>query len=274
MLKKILTTAIVVGCGLIVILLMQRQQQIPAPATPAPGPAATAEPSPALESHPVLREDTPASPAPASDLPVIAAASETASTAPLLAKPPQLDGSDASVLQAAAELSPQLAGWLLPPEQLRKWVALVNLVAEGKFPVKDRPLSYELQAFRARKEDNRFWLEPLSFQRKDALVSALTAISPQRAADYFHAWEPLLQNAHDELGNGGQFRDRLKLAIARVNAVQPLQGETELKVSIVSYLYKDEALEKASALEKLLWRLGPDNSRRLQDYLRTLEPLL
>lgn len=274
MLKKILTTVIIVGCGLIIILLMQRQQKAPAPVTTPPVPATASEPNAALESHPILRDETVPAATPASDLPLVATASESAGTTPPVAKPAQLDGSDASVLQAAADLSPQLAGWLLPQEQLRKWVALVNLVAEGKFPVKERPLSYELQAFRARKEGERFWLEPLSFQRKNALVKALTAISPQRAADYFHAWEPLLQNAHDELGNGGQFRDRLKLAIARVNAVQPLQGETELKVSIVSYQYLDETLEHASALEKLLWRLGPDNSRHLQDYLRRLEPLL
>lgn len=275
MLKKILTTAIIVGCGLILILLMQRQQQTP-PARPVATPADTpAAPTPA--THPDMTADFPAPPPGDASVPVVAATPDTpvaTATPPARPLPARLDGSDPAVRQAAGELSPALAAWLIPAEQLRKWVALVNLVAEGRFPVKDRPLHYALEPFRARKEDNRFWLEPLSFQRKDALVRALTALSPQQVAAHFHAWEPLLQQAHDELGNGGRFRDRLLQVIDRVNRVQPLAGETELKVSIVSYQFQDPALEKASALEKLLWRAGPDNSRRLQDYLRTLKPLL
>ena len=56
--------------------------------------------------------------------------------------------------------------------------------------------------------------------------------------------------------------------------MQPLQGDVELKQSIISYQYLDPILEQSSALEKLLWRLGPDNSARLQAYLNQLAPLL
>lgn len=269
--KKILVPVLIVIAGLIAIAWMLRQQSATTPTTGRPVPQAS---TPAEEpSHPVIREETPGT---AEEMPDTASAPESGASAraPVIAVPPQLDGSDAFVLQAATELSPQLAGWLIPQEQLRKWVALVNLVAEGKFPVKERPLSYELQPFRARKENDRFWLDATSFTRKDALITALTAIPPTRVADYFHAWEPLLQRAHDELGIGGQFRDRLLLAITRVNAVRPLQGDVELKQSIISYQYLDPILEQSSALEKLLWRLGAANSARLQAYLNQLAPLL
>ncbi|HVK98476.1 MAG TPA: DUF3014 domain-containing protein [Dongiaceae bacterium] len=273
MARKLLVPVLVVIAVLVALYWITQRQQAPVstaerPAVPVSEPTTT---PPAVESHPVIREEAPVT---AETSPDGTAASAPTDTAPVVPAPSQLDGSDGSVLQAASDLSPSLEGWLLPQEQLRKWVALVDLVAEGKFPVKDRPLSYELPPFRARKEDDRFWLEPASFSRKDALVVALTTIPPERAAHYFHAWEPLLQKAHEELGEGGQFRDRLLQAIRRVNAVQPLTGDTELKASIVTYQYLDPIHEQASALEKLLWRLGPDNSARLQNYLRQLAPLL
>lgn len=271
--RKILVPVLIVIAGLIAIAWMLRQQPATTPTTGSTAPQISTPAAGAPQSHPVIRDETAGTMA---EMPAIATAREEAdgAQAPVIAVPPQLDGSDAFVLQAATELSPQVASWLIPQEQLRKWVTLVNLVAEGKFPVKERPLSYELQPFRARKENERFWLDAASFSRKDALLTALTAIPPSRAADYFHAWEPLLQRAHDELGIGGQFRDRLQLAITRVNAVQPLQGDVELKQSIISYQYLDPILEQSSALEKLLWRLGPDNSARLQTYLNQLAPLL
>ncbi|MFZ5603052.1 MAG: DUF3014 domain-containing protein [Pseudomonadota bacterium] len=271
--RKILVPVLIVIAGLIAIAWMLRQQPATAPAPGSLAPPVAAPVPDKPQSHPVIRDEAAGS---VETTPAIATAREEAGSAqiPVIAIPPQLDDSDAYVLQAATELNPQVTGWLIPQEQLRKWVMLVNLVAEGKFPVKERPLSYDLQPFRARKENDRFWLDAASFSRKDVLVSALTTIPPSRAADYFHAWEPLLQRAHDELGIGGQFRDRLQLAITRVNSVQPLQGDVELKQSIISYQYLDPILEQSSALEKLLWRLGPDNSARLQAYLKQLAPLL
>jgi hypothetical protein len=43
---------------------------------------------------------------------------------------------------------------------------------------------------------------------------------------------------------------------------------------VVYFKYADETLEKASDVEKLMWRLGPKNTQKVQDYLHKLEPEL
>ena len=135
--KKILVPVLIVIAGLIAIAWMLRQQPATTPTTGSTAPQ-TSTPAGAPQSHPVIRDETAGTMA---EMPAIATAREEAdgAPAPVIAVPPQLDGSDAFVLQAVTELSPQVASWLIPQEQLRKWVTLVNLVAEGKFPVKERP---------------------------------------------------------------------------------------------------------------------------------------
>lgn len=190
--------------------------------------------------------------------------------------PIAVDQSDDTVKQAAADLNATFAQWLMPEEQLRKWVVLVNLVAEGKMPTKHRPLDYPLPPFQVVQKEGGLWVDPANEGRADSLILSVTAISPQQLARYYHAWEPLLQNAYAELGIGGLFRDRLLQAFARILAVKPLQEEFELKLKedLKSYAFADATLENASAVEKFLWRLGAANTKRVQHYVRQLQPLI
>lgn len=188
--------------------------------------------------------------------------------------PPKLNASDAVVLAAVEKLNPDVVQWLLPEDQVRKWVASINLLADGKIPVKDRPLQTALPAFQVKKQGETLLLERENYRRANALVKEITDMPPSQVAKHYAAWRPLLEQAQAELGNGRQFHERLLSAIDRVLAVRPLTGEIELKDGVLKYTYTDEQLEKASALEKALWRLGPANTLRIQNYLRDLKPLL
>lgn len=188
--------------------------------------------------------------------------------------PLQLDASDPALMEAADQLNPEVVQWLVPSDQIRKWVLAINLLAEGKFPVKNRPLEVALPAFQVRESAGQLWLERSNYRRATALIRAFTAVRPSRVAKQYAAWRSLLQKAQDELGNGKRFDERLDTAIRNVLAVKPLTGEVPLKAGVMKYTYADPALERASALEKALWRLGPSNTLRIQNYLRDLRPLL
>lgn len=188
--------------------------------------------------------------------------------------PTHLTASDAAVLAAMDSLNPTVVQWLLPDDQIRKWVASINLIADGKIPVKDRPLQAALPAFEVQKENDKLWMARANYRRASALVKSLTDMPPSRVAKHYAAWRPLLEQAQAELGNGKQFHERLHTAIKRVLAVQPLTGSVELKAGVMKYIYADEQMENATALEKALWRLGPSNTLRIQNYLRDLQPLL
>jgi hypothetical protein len=189
--------------------------------------------------------------------------------------PANLQHSDPSVAAAATDLSANIAGWLLPKEQIRKWVILVDNIATGKVPLKSRPLDFPMAAFTVQGSDTKPTLSSKNYQRATPLVDAFTGLDTALMARYYRAWQPLLQQAYAELGQPGDFHQRLLQAIDQVLAVEPLSGEhIELKQPAVYYTFADPEKEQASDVEKLLWRLGPQNTARIQAHLQALKTQL
>jgi hypothetical protein len=189
---------------------------------------------------------------------------------PVVGAPASLEGSDVQVKEAVLDLAPAMASWLLPEEQVRKWVLLVDLVAEGKLPRRYRPLNYPMASFKVDESRGEVIADPANFERANILLDQVIAIEPARLARYYRQWQPLLEKAYRELGKPGSFDQRLHRAIERALAVKPLQEQAGFKHPGVFYLYADSKLEKSSDLSRLMWRLGEDNTLRLQVYLQKL----
>lgn len=199
---------------------------------------------------------------------------EAAQAEPVTAPPPTLQESGDEAQSAVGELAPRVAGWLTPQEPVRKGVLLVDLAAEGRVPVKNRPINYPTGSFAVEERDGEIYLSPENYARATELINSVTAIPPAQAARYYRVWLPLLQEAHDELGREEGFDQRLRLAIKQVLDTKPLTGDVRLERPNVFYTYADPELESASDLSKLLWRIGPENTEKLQNWLREVEAQL
>lgn len=193
---------------------------------------------------------------------------------PIVAPPAGLAESGDEAQAAATELSPEGSRWLAAQEPVRKAVLLVDLAASGRVPVKNRPIEYPTESFAVERRDGELYLDDANYERADRLVAAITAISPEQFARYYRSWRPLLEQAHDELGRQDTFDQRLQAAVQQVLDTEPLEGEVRLQQPNVFYTYADPKLEAASDVSKLMWRIGPDNTRKLQNWLREVEPLL
>ena len=237
-----------------------------------------APPTPEKQLNPVIRELPPTSALPP------AAEETTASTPPaqtlpqLVTAPTDLGQSDTQTREAIRELpqrqavANQLLQWLTPREQIRKWVLLVDNVAMGKVPTKNRPLEFALTPFAVTGGETDPVLAESNFNRLDPLVDAFVTLDPELMARYYQAWESLLQEAYGELGQPGPFRTRLLEAMDRVLAVEPwAQMPIALKRPSVYFRFADPEREAASELEKLLWRMGPRNTIRIQSQLRDIK---
>jgi hypothetical protein len=193
---------------------------------------------------------------------------------PKVGAPFELDHSDGQARAAVADIAARFAQWLTPDEQVRKWVVLVDQIADGKLPTKDRPLAYPMANFKIHLENEKKMFDVANHARADALIDVFTAIPVQALAAYYHAWLPLLDKAYKELGGKGGFDRRLRAALDRVEAVHSLTAQPELVQPVVYYKYADPTLESASDVEKLMWRLGPRNTQNVQHYLQRLEAAL
>ena len=189
---------------------------------------------------------------------------------PLVAPPSSLEDSDKQVREAVLDLAPTMASWLLPEEQIRKWVLMIDLMAEGKLPRQYRPINYPMALFKVDEDSGVLVADPVNYDRANLLLDQLIAIEPARLARYYREWQPLLEKAYRELGKPGSFDQRLRGAIDRVLAVKPLQQQADLKRPGVFYQYDNPMLEKSSDLNRLMWRLGEANTQRLQAYLKKL----
>lgn len=187
--------------------------------------------------------------------------------------PATLEGSDAFVKKAIQDLAPAMAEWLISTQQIRKWVLVMDLMADGSLMKQDRPLKYPMDIFRANPAgDEQFVPLTENHGRTTLLIDTITAIDPELLMYYYGKWSPLLEKAYQELGKKGSFHGRVKKSMDRLLAVQPLAAEPLLeKKGGVMYRYVDPQLEAASDVEKMLWRMGPDNSVKLQAWLKKVQ---
>ena len=191
--------------------------------------------------------------------------------------PEKLDDSDGTVAEAVAQLSPKLAQWLVPEEQVRKWVLVVDMMAAGEVPRRHTPWNYPLPAFAVEAaSDNgsasieHFLAADSNEERLTAMLDAIRVIPPRTLGRYYRAWLPTLEQAYSELGKPGTFAGRVDEAVTRILAVPAAPEAAELERPHVFYQYSDPALEQQDALTKALWRAGDDNRKALQAYLREL----
>lgn len=194
---------------------------------------------------------------------------------PVATPPSNLDQSDLAAKDAATALSPALSEYLSGDHQIRKWILMIDLLADGQLPNANLPFTFKMNKFAVKTNaDETVTFDESNYARVTPFIDAFTSIPPSALAKHYHSWKPLLEQAYAELGKPDTLDSRTRAVIARILAVQTLTTTPELKRPSVYYTFADPELEKADALSKFMWRLGPENQKTIQDYVRQLQPLL
>ncbi|AFU97920.1 DUF3014 domain-containing protein [Simiduia agarivorans] len=241
---------LVLLAGVLFVLLRpakEATQAVPVPEAVAPEPVVREAPEPVPVQKPV--EPAPV-PSPA-----------------LIAPPDALADSDAVWQQVVAEVAPALVQWMVDAEHIRKWVILVDQIADGDVSNKHLPINYPMAPFAITGNKDAAVASAENYARANALINAVTKIKPETMVRYYRLWQPLFEDAYQELGKPGTFDDRVVQAIRQLQSVPPGPVDAQLAMKPVMYKYIDPKFEKAPALHKWMWRLGPDNQSRIKQYL-------
>jgi hypothetical protein len=170
---------------------------------------------------------------------------------------------------------PALAGWLANEALIRRFVAVVDNVADGVSPRSQLGFLAPTDEFRVIHRGERVFLDPRSYARYDEVADVLASLDPRGCADAYRQLQRLLEEAYRELGRTDRtFDGALRAAIARLLATPILDGEVELEPRVISYRFADPALEARGVAEKHLLRMGPRNVRRIQEQLRLVAAAL
>ena len=240
----------------------QQKEDKPLPDT-TPSPEAPLETN-ELDNPPSSTPDLTPPPKPLSTPPISKASH-------LLPPPSTLSDSDSAFYTVVKSLSPSLLKWLTPDEQIRKWVLLVERIADHDIPYNHHPIAIKTASFNVFSIKEKYYADTTNFSRHEPLIDSLINIEPKFIAEYYHHWLPLLETAYAELGRNKRFHDTFHQAIENVIAVKPLSTPAELEQPSVMYSYVNPELENASNLEKFMWRIGPVNAGKIQVYLQQLK---
>jgi hypothetical protein len=231
----------------------------------------------------VLRDDAPEpeavvdAPPPVVTPPAAApppAAVEAAPAPPRALPLPPLDESDPEVVGGLTELLGQDAvmRYVVPERLIRNLVVSIDNVPRQQMALNQRPLQATPGEFLTSGEEGSLVLSPENFARYEPFVALVSNLDAKTLVSFYRGLEPLFQQAYEELGHpDASFATRLNEVIEHLLQTPTPRGEIALVQPSVLYRYADERLEKLSAGQKLLIRMGVDNATVVKGKLREIQ---
>jgi hypothetical protein len=182
---------------------------------------------------------------------------------------PPLSTSDALLRDLVGGLSrhPLLARFLATDSIVRTSVLAVEQIGEGRTPAS------ALKVFRP---DSRLAIvgaetgnvDPRTYTRWNAPTQSLASINPQQAAQLYVNVKPLFDEAYRELGHPtGDFDESILRAMEILRETPEITREPELIRRPGYYEHGDPALRSLRPVQKQLLLTGPENRRRILDWL-------
>ena len=188
---------------------------------------------------------------------------------------PPLDESDAVVRTLVAQLSshPQVAAWLTTDGLIRNFTVVVANIGDGRTPSGHLKPLRPTSPFQTSTRGEDLVIDPRSYERYNALASAVAAIDPAGAADLYATLKPRIEEAYRDLGHPDTPFDRtLERSIVALLSTPVPDGEIRVEADSkgIGYRFADPDLEALSDAQKLLLRMGPTNARTIQSSLRRI----
>ena len=192
---------------------------------------------------------------------------ETAAPKPADAPLPPAETSDAQLRKDLASLSPmpEWARWLAASDLLDRFVVVVDNVAEDVNPRKQVDF-IKLSPQRSEK------LDPT---RYDLIALVIASIDAKGLAQVVRDLHPLLESAYHKLGYPDRSFDQVAAkALQRIVDAPVVEKTPALVPKGANFAFADEKLEALGPVEKLLLRMGPRNTKLIQNKAREIAAAL
>ena len=167
-------------------------------------------------------------------------------------------------------------GFLRNDDLLQRWVVATVAVAEDRVPQRDLAFLAPRRPLSAARQAGRSVLAERSTARFDALARIVSAIDAHRFAQAYAVAHPWLESAYHQLGYPGRDFDQATVgALQRLADAKVTDGPVALsRAPSGLWIFADERLETLGPVEKQLVRMGPANTRIVQEKARELASAL
>ncbi|MGZ8174470.1 MULTISPECIES: DUF3014 domain-containing protein [Methylobacter] len=183
---------------------------------------------------------------------------------------PDLDHSDALLREEMTGISPMLSGWLNTDQLVRKYVVIANDFSQGLRLEKNLRFLELDQPFAVDQDNENLFIATKSYQRYDRLAAAINALDVQATLAVYKKFRPLLVQVFREFSYPDEYslEDIFTKAAAVILAAPAKDGQIALERQSARYKFADQQLEALNPVHKQMLRMGPDNTRIIQNKLR------
>jgi hypothetical protein len=217
---------------------------------------------------------------------------ETPPAAPVEEIPlPMLGDSDAVVLENLAAVigEPAVIRYVVNDNVISRIVATVDTLGSRQIPGVVQVVNGPATTFAASplKQPERvilneegdeipqFVIDPANYRRYTPYVELFEAVDASDWVQIYRNYSPLFQEAYRQMGySDGSFNQRLAVIIDELLAAPVVADPVGLMKPEAYYLFTDERLESLTAGQKIMLRMGNENSERVKARLREIRGLL
>jgi len=186
---------------------------------------------------------------------------------------PPLAESDADILGGLNELvgAGAVEEFAVPERIVRNVVVTVDNAAREKMALNQRPIKPTPEQFIVSGPEGARVIDAANYDRYAPFVALVGKVDAKTLVSLYRGFQPLFQQAYEELGHPNDvFDSRLVEVIEHLLSTPEVTGEIRLVQPSVLYLYADPELERLSAGQKVLVRMGPENARKVKAKLREI----
>jgi hypothetical protein len=188
---------------------------------------------------------------------------------------PALPDSDVPVRErlTGASGNPQWRSWLGNQQLIRKATSLIARLAKGEIDRRAADFLAPKSRFEAKERSpERYVLNSASYQRYNGVAKVIASLDVPAVCKAYLEFRPLFQAAYAELGFSGEKFDTVLLeAIDVVLGAPVMKGEVALIRPSVMYKFADPEIERLPPAKKQVIRMGPANTRKIQDKLQAFK---
>lgn len=193
-------------------------------------------------------------------------------TAPATFILPELSSSDTAVRLAITNIAPELQPWLTANELLRKFMLIANDFSQGLRINKHFEFLKLPQPFKVEANNEGIFMSQQSYQRYNSLAQAIDRIPVEPLLNFYQTFKPLLQQVFTEFSYPENFtlEKILDQAGTEILSAPIIEEPIPIIKHMVHFQYADPQLEALNPVKKQLLRMGPENTKKIQDKVRVI----
>jgi len=182
---------------------------------------------------------------------------------------PELDSSDDSIREALIALTPEITPYLATGQIIRNYMQIANDFSQGTRVAKHISFIKLAEPFSVLETDGKLIISEKSYHRYDNLAQAIASVSISDWLAIYKKFRPLMLQVFSEFSypEGHNLDDVVIGAAKQILSAPVIEKPLKVNKRSVLYKYDDPELEALNPVHKQMLRMGPANTRVIQNKL-------